>query len=138
MSSRRLVIGDALDASRDDLIQNAEALIARVKTDKLRCYDHPADIKAMEDALAAYRGSETESDTADSDQVVETTSRDKLVKTINIRRSAIQHATDALWPYTNELNVGERKAFELPQNRCKGHYSLNLPRIRSQFVEGPT
>lgn len=111
------LIGDALDASRDDLIQNAEALIAKVKADKLPGYDDPADIQAVEDALAAYRGSETESDTADSDQVGDTTSRDKLVKTINTRRSAIQHAADALWPYTNEDNAAQRKAFDLPQSR---------------------
>lgn len=78
------------------------------------------DIQAVEDALAAYRGSEAESATADSDQVGDTTSRDKLVKTINTRLSAIQHAADALWPYTNEDNAAQRKAFELPQNRPLG------------------
>ncbi len=72
---------------------------------------------AVEDALEAYRGSETESANADSDQVNETTSHDKLIKTINTRRSATQHAADAIWPYTDEANAGQRKAFELPQNR---------------------
>lgn len=36
------LIGGALDASRDDLIQNAEALIGKVKADKLPGYDDPA------------------------------------------------------------------------------------------------
>jgi hypothetical protein len=47
----------------------------------------------------------------------DTTSRDKLIKTINTRRSAIQHAADAIWPYSEEENAAQRKAFELPQNR---------------------
>lgn len=111
------LIGERLDLSHDALVQNAEALIAKVKADKLPGYDDAADIKAVEDALEAYRGSETESENADSDQVGETTSRDKLMKTINTRRSATQHAADAIWPYTDEANAGQRKAFELPQNR---------------------
>jgi len=114
------LIGERLNVSRADLLQNAEALIAKATADKLPGYDDPADIKAVQDALIAYRGSETESDNADSDQVSDTTSRDKLMKTINTRRSATQHAADAIWPYTDEANAGQRKAFELPQNRPLG------------------
>lgn len=75
-----------------------------------------AYIKAVGDALEAYRGSETESESAYSDLMGDTTSRDKLRKTINTRRSATQHAADAIWPYTDEANAGHRKAFELPQS----------------------
>ena len=111
------LIGERLNISRADLLQNAAALIAKATADKLPGYDAPADIKTVQTALDVYRGSETESDTADSDQVGDTTSRDKLMKTINTRRSAIQHAADGIWPYTDEANAGQRKAFELPPNR---------------------
>ncbi len=36
---------------------------------------------------------------------------------MNTRRSAIQHTTDGIWPYTDDANAGQLKAFELPLNR---------------------
>ena len=114
------LIGERLNLSRADLLQNATALIAKATADKLPGYDDPADIAKVQAALDAYRGSETESKTADSDQIGDTTARDQLIRTINIRRSAIQHAADAIWPYTEETSAGQRKAFELPLNRPLG------------------
>lgn len=111
------LIGERLNISRADLLQKAAALIGKATADQLPGYDDAAEIKKVQDALDAYRGSQSESDSADSDQVGDTANRDKLIKTINTRRSAIQHAADALWPYTDEANAGQRKAFELPANR---------------------
>ena len=43
--------------------------------------------------------------------------RDNLVRKINARRMAIQHAADALWPYTDSDNTPTRRAFQLPPDR---------------------
>jgi len=110
------LIGERMDDSRPELLQSAETLIAKAKADDLPGYD-ATEIATVQTALEAYRGSETESVEADSDQVDETTSRDKLMKTINVRRSAIQHAADGIWPYSDEDNAGMRKAFELSASR---------------------
>ena len=79
-------------------------------------YDASA-ITKVSAALADYRGAETGSDESDAEQVGDTASRDTLIKTINTRRSAIQHAADGQWPYTSEASVSFRKAFALPLNR---------------------
>jgi len=39
------------------------------------------------------------------------------VRKINARRIAIQHAADALWPYTEEGNAPVRQLFKLPVDR---------------------
>ncbi len=46
--------------------------------------------------------------------------RNDLLEILNTRRSAIQHAADAIWPYTDELTRPIRKSFEIPQNRPLG------------------
>ena len=43
--------------------------------------------------------------------------RDNLVRKINARRMAIQHAADALWPYTTETHRPTRRRFKLPVDR---------------------
>ena len=43
--------------------------------------------------------------------------RDALVRKINARRIAIQHAADALWPYTDSDNGPVRKLVKLPVDR---------------------
>ncbi|MFZ4767835.1 MAG: hypothetical protein ACOYMN_23045, partial [Roseimicrobium sp.] len=92
------LIGERLDLSHDALMQKAEALIVKVKADKLPGYDDAADIKTEEDELEVYRVSETRVREHGSDQVGDTTSRDKLMKPINTLRSATYHAAEAIWP----------------------------------------
>ncbi len=110
------LIGERLNPSRAGLLQNGAALIVKAKADDLPGYDTAA-IAAVQLALSNYRGLETGSDEADSEQVSDRIKRDALLKKINTRRSAIQHAADGLWPYTEETSTAPRKAFLLPPSR---------------------
>jgi hypothetical protein len=42
--------------------------------------------------------------------------RDELIRRINSRRLAIQHASDGLYPYTDDTNAPVCKLFKLPVN----------------------
>ena len=110
------LIGTRLNRSHALLLQNADALLGKAKADSLPGYV-PAEIQKVEAALAACRGTETRSDEADAAQLGDTTARDTLLHKINVRRSALQHAADALWPYTSEDSISFRKAFLLPLSR---------------------
>ena len=110
------LIGSRLNPSRSGLLQNGSALIAKAKVDNLPGYDD-SEIAKVEAALAQYRGSETGSDEADAEQAGDRVDRDALIKKINTRRSALQHAADGLWPFTDEANTTQRVLFQLPLSR---------------------
>ena len=116
LSLEGYLIGKRLNANRPALLQNAEALIRKAKTDSLPGYG-PAGIKAVEDALKAYRDAEGGQQEATEDAGDERLLRDKLVAKINSHRIAIQHAADALWPYTDQENRNVRRSFKLPLAR---------------------
>ena len=113
------LIGERLNASSPLLKQNAEALLAKATADHLPGYD-AADLAPIAAATAKYNVAESLSDEADSGQSADRISRDALLKLINTRRSAIQHAADGTWPYTEEANQPFRKSFHLPLSRPMG------------------
>ena len=109
-------IGARLNPNRATLLQNAEALIAKAKADALPGYDAPV-IQTVQDALDAYREDKTTQHGAEEEQGEDRTNRDGLIAKVTAGRLAIQHAADAVWPYTNRNNRAIRKAFGLPQSR---------------------
>ncbi len=111
------LIGPRLNPSRAVLLQNAATLIAKAHADDLPGYADAADIAPVEAALAQYRGLETDSDEADAEQSGDRVDRDALIKKINTRRSALQHAADGLWPFIDEGNTTQRVLFQLPLSR---------------------
>jgi hypothetical protein len=110
------LIGLRLNPKRSILLQNADTLIAKARTDDLPGYD-TAGIKVVTDALKAYKDAGDEHQSDEEDRGTDKNQRDALIKKINARRMAIQHAADALWPYTNKTSRPIRKAFQIPQSR---------------------
>ena len=90
--------------------------------DKAKVADLPgieaAELQALDDALEAYRGVETEQS---GEQSAATTARkalEKLVKDIGDQRRELQFAADALWPAGTKENAGIRREFDLPGNKA--------------------
>jgi hypothetical protein len=114
------LIGNRLNGSRASLLQNAETLITRIKADSLPGFKTPEKIGAVELLLANYRGKEADKTEITRDKEISRLDRDDLLHVLNTRRSAIQHAADALWPWSLEANRPIRKTFALPLNRPLG------------------
>ncbi len=114
------LIGARLNPSHAVLLQGAETLIKKAKSDALPGYD-AAGIKAVEDAVKDYKEAAGGQDDAEEGAGTDRLQRDRLIAKINSRRIAIQHAADALWPYTNPDNRPVRRTFKLPLARpCNG------------------
>jgi hypothetical protein len=114
------LIGTRLNANRPALLQNAETLIVRIKADSLPGFKTPAKITAVETLLAAYRGKTGEQQETTKDKELARLDRDELLHVLNTRRSSIQHAADALWPWSDEAHRPIRKTFGLPLTRPMG------------------
>ena len=110
------LIGQRLNPNRAALLQNADTLIAKARADDLPGYA-AAGIKTVTDALDAYKKAGTSQQSGEEDRGTDIAQRDALIKKINVRRMAIQHAADALWPYTAKTTRPIRKAFQLPLSR---------------------
>ena len=110
------LIGQRLNPNRAALLQNADTLIGKANADNLPGHD-AAGIKSVTDALQAYKAAGGDQQSADEGRGTDRDQRDALIKKINSRRMAIQHAADALWPYTAKSTRPIRKAFQLPQSR---------------------
>lgn len=110
------LIGQRLNPNRATLLQNAATLLARARADALPGYP-AAQIDIVADALATYQQAEVGQQTADEAGGADRNQRDGLIRKINARRMAIQHAADALWPYTAEGARPIRKSFQLPLTR---------------------
>ena len=109
-------IGKRLNPNRATLLQNADALLAHARNDALPGID-AAEITAIENAIAAYRGAKEDEAGKEEAAERERVERDALIKRINARRMAIQHAADRAYPYTDEANAPARRAFKLPTDR---------------------
>jgi len=114
------LIGARLNGSRANLLQSADTLIARAKSDSLPGYKTPAQIAAVENLLEKYRDDKSAQQESNRSKEISRLTRDDLMSTLNIRRSAIQHAADALWPWSVESNRPTRKTFGLPLTRPMG------------------
>jgi hypothetical protein len=114
------LIGTRLNGSRASLLQNAATLITRITADSLPGFKTPAKIAAVETLLANYKGKEADQADTLRDKELTRLDRDDLIHVLNTRRSSIQHAADALWPWSLEANRPIRKTFALPLNRPLG------------------
>jgi hypothetical protein len=114
------LIGTRLNASRAVLLQSSDTLIARAKADSLPGFKTPEKIDAVGTLLAAYRGNSGDQQQSAKDKELARLDRDELLHVLNTRRSAIQHAADAVWPYSEETNRPVRKTCGLPLTRPMG------------------
>ncbi len=111
------LIGRRLNANRATLLQNAATLRGKAGDDALPGYGTPADLLVIDNAIKAYKTATATQAERDEESESDRLERDALVRKINARRNAIQHAADALWPYTAAANAPVRKLFKLPKNR---------------------
>lgn len=106
-----------LNPNRATFLQNAATLQGNAATDDLPGFKTPAARQAIADAIAAYQTATATQQESDEQAGQDRIACDKLVKAINARRMAIQHAADALYPYTDPDNLPTRRAFQLPPDR---------------------
>lgn len=111
------LIGARINTSRAILIQSATSLIARATVDSLPGFGTPEKINAIQILLTNYKESEGEQQESSEGKGLARLSRDELVDTLNSRRSAIQHAADAIWPNTDVLTRPIRSSFQMPAAR---------------------
>jgi hypothetical protein len=111
------LIGARINTSRAILIQSATSLIARATEDDLPGFGTSEKINAIQLLLTAYKGSEEVQQEGGEAKGLARLSRDELIDTLNTRRSAIQHAADAIWPYTDVLTRPIRSSFQIPTAR---------------------
>jgi hypothetical protein len=110
-------IGEHLATSRTLLETAAQAIITALASDTLPGMK-PADVPALQAALAAYKAVQT---TQAGDQSGATTARSQLetkVKEVGELRRQIQYAADAAWPSTKKVNAGVRTEFKLSPDRA--------------------
>ena len=111
------LIGTRINATESVLCQSAASLITRIKEDSIPGFKTPEKIQDIEDLLTEYEGFESSQQTGTVRKEVARLTRDQLIDTLNTRRSAIQFAADAIWPFNEELNRPIRKSFRIPQDR---------------------
>jgi hypothetical protein len=114
------LIGARINTSRAILVQSATALIAliaRATADVLPGFGTAEKINAIQTLLTAYKDSEEVQQVSGEGKGLARLSRDELIDTLNSRRSAIQHATGAIWPYTEVLTRPFRSSFQIPTAR---------------------
>jgi molybdenum-dependent DNA-binding transcriptional regulator ModE len=79
------------------------------------------ELQALDDALAAYRGVETEQSGEQSGATGTRKQLDQLIKAIAEQRRELQFAADGLWPAAKKENAGIRREFGLqPDKAFKG------------------
>ena len=111
------LIGARLNPNRGLLLQNAETLRAKATADALPGYKTPEALARIATDIQAYKDATASQSERDEAAEQDRIQRDALVKKINARRTATQHAADALWPYTEEASRPIRKRFKLPLDR---------------------
>lgn len=110
------LIGKRLDISREKLVQNAVALIVKATAEPLPGHN-AAKIAIIQAKLEAYQGSEHDQTDGIEESSDERIARDKIIADINNLRSAVQHAADRIYPYSEEENAPARATFKLPLDR---------------------
>ncbi|MDB6173986.1 MAG: hypothetical protein JWL59_3297 [Chthoniobacteraceae bacterium] len=111
------LIGLPLNANRATLLQNAATLAAKAGADALPGYKTAESLADIEATIAGFKRATITQHEREQETAEDRITRDKLIKKINARRIAIQHAADALWPYTESDNAPIRRAFEIPPDR---------------------
>lgn len=114
------LIGTRLNASRAVLLQSGDTLVLRASEDDLPGFKTEQKITDVKTLLSAYRGNSGDQQQSAKDKELARLDRDELLHVLNTRRSAIQHAADAVWPYSVEPKRPIRKTFGLPLTRPMG------------------
>jgi hypothetical protein len=101
-STEGYLIGERLNPNRAALLQNAAALQSKAAADSLPGDKTAEQLKTIADAIAAYAKATASAAEQEQEAEADRIARDRLLRKINSRRMAIQHAADGLWPYTLE------------------------------------
>lgn len=102
--------------SRPDLEACATNIAAKAKDAALPGIE-AAELQALDNALAAYKGVETDQSGAQSGATAARTALEALVKEIADQRRELQFAVDGLWPAGKPENAAIRVEFKLPADR---------------------
>lgn len=116
-STEGYLIGQRLNPNRSTFLRNAATLLGKAQTADLPGYKNPESLAAIERAISDHRNATATQQETDEDASADRIARDKLIKKINSRRLAIQHAADGIYPYTNDDFDPARKAFQFPLDR---------------------
>ena len=111
------LIGARIGESRALLLQSAAGLIERAAEDDLPGFGTPEKVGVIQALLAAYEGTVDERQGGEEEKGLARLGRDELIDVLNTRRSAVQHAADAIWPYTEEATRPIRSSFQIPTTR---------------------
>ena len=114
------LIGNRIAANRATLCQSAVSLIKRATDDSLPGFKTQEKVDAVQTLLDKYKTTGDLRQEGTVEKEIARLTRDQLIDVLNTRRSAIQHAADAIWPYTDEMNRPIRKSFEIPLSRPLG------------------
>jgi hypothetical protein len=113
-------VGERLDSSRATLVQAADSVAEKLRSDTLPGIDAPtiANLKTLRDAYVAANAAQSD---AQSKATRERDSIEADVKSITDRRVQIQLAVDAQWPASNSASAAVRREFQLsPDHPFKG------------------
>ena len=109
-------VGQRIDESRAVLDQSSQAILEKANLDTL-----PGITTAFLTALAADRTEWKACTASQSTEIsrakTERAQRNAMVDSIRERRTKLQFAADASWPWSNPENAGVRGEFKLPQDR---------------------
>ncbi len=109
-------VGERIEQKRSVLEQAVEDMLNKLKTDSLPGIK-PAKVQALKDALAAYKGGDTDQSGEQSAATGARSSLDDLMDKINKGRRQILFAADAEWSSAIAANAAIRTEFGLPPNR---------------------
>ncbi len=103
--------------SRPDLEACATNIAAKAKDAALPGIE-AAELQALDDALEAYKGVETDQSGAQSGATAARKALEALVKEIADQRRELQFAVDGLWPAGKPENAALRVEFKLPADKA--------------------
>ena len=109
-------VGEKLDTSRATLVQIADSISEKLKTDTLPGID-AAKVTALKTLRDAYTAANSGQGDVQSKATTERNGIEADVKSITDRRVQIQFAADAQWPANGNGHTAIRREFQLPTDR---------------------
>ena len=109
-------VGEKLETSRATLVQAADSVAEKLKTDTLPGIN-AAKVANLKTLREAYVGANAAQSDAQSKASRERDSIEADVKSITDRRAQIQLAAEAQWPASSTSNAPVRREFQLPPDR---------------------
>lgn len=110
-------IGKPIESSRTLLETSTQTLLTNLAADSLPGMK-PADAPALQAALDAYMGVQTDQTGSQSDASSARTSFETKVKEVADLRREIQYAVDAVWPAGKPANAAIRVEFQISPDRA--------------------